>query len=140
LIRGRVFWRWSATVFSYHVLVHFDSLISQLPPRPYIKRFVYDPKQIFEKADTAKLKHQKALNEAGTFLEEHKFSLAVVVAGTGMKGDSSKDRVLTEVRTAAVRDYLVQNYRLDDQRIKTMGRGKTRETGDGDKSEIIIYP
>jgi outer membrane protein OmpA-like peptidoglycan-associated protein len=64
----------------------------------------------------------------------------VVVAYTGMKGDSSKDRVLTEARTAAVRDYLVQNYRLDDQRIKTMGLGKTRETGDGDESKIIIYP
>lgn len=36
-----------------------------------------------------------------------------------MKGDTQKDRLLTEARAMVVRDYLVQNLRLNDTRVKT---------------------
>jgi phospholipid/cholesterol/gamma-HCH transport system substrate-binding protein len=114
--------------------------ISRLPNEPAIKKFEYDAKQIFDKPDTAKFKSQKALNEAGKFLQENKFGLAVVVAYTSMKGDSEKDRVLTEARSMVVRDYLTQNFKLDDTRIKTLGLGKADEANAGGKVEIIIYP
>jgi phospholipid/cholesterol/gamma-HCH transport system substrate-binding protein len=113
--------------------------ISRLPKEPSIKKFDYDAKQIFDKPDTAKLKSEKVLNDAGKFLQENKFGLAVVVAYTSMKGDSEKDRVLTEARSMVVRDYLTQNFKLDDTRIKTLGLGKAGETSDSSKVEIIIY-
>lgn len=114
--------------------------IPRLPRDPYSKRFVYDAKQVFEKPDTAKLKNQKALNEAGRFLEENKFGLAVVAASAGMKGDAEKGRELTQARAMVVRDYLAHNFGLDDTRIKTIGLGETSEAGDSSKVEILIYP
>jgi phospholipid/cholesterol/gamma-HCH transport system substrate-binding protein len=113
--------------------------IAQLPKEPPVKKFEYDAKQIFDKPDTAKLKSQKPLNEAGKFLEENKFGLAVVAAYSSMKGDSEKDRVLTEARSMVVRDYLVQNFKLDDTRLKTLGLGKTSDANDSGKVEIVIY-
>jgi phospholipid/cholesterol/gamma-HCH transport system substrate-binding protein len=114
--------------------------IASLPRGRYLKTFSYDGKQIFAQPDTAKLKNQKVLNEAGKFLENEDFGLAVVTASTEMKGDSDKERVLTQARSAVVRDYLVENFRLDDTRIKTLGLGKTEGAGAGGTLEIVVYP
>src|SRR5712692_617315 len=114
--------------------------IPKLPSETASRTFAYDAKQIFDKPDTAKLKNQKALNEAGKFLEDNKFGVAVVAAYAGMKGDTEKDRTLTQARTMVVRDYLVQNFKLDDTRLKTIGLGKAREAADSGKLEIIVYP
>jgi len=110
------------------------------PAWPALKTFAYQPKQIFDQPDSAKLKNRKVLNEAGSFLENGQFGLAVVAASTGMKGDSDKNRRLTEAQTMVVRDYLVQNFRLDDTRIKTIGLGKVKAAGDTGGVEITVYP
>jgi len=40
-----------------------------------------------------------------------------------------------------VRDYLVQNFKLDDTRIKTIGQGKSADANAaGGGVEILIYP
>jgi phospholipid/cholesterol/gamma-HCH transport system substrate-binding protein len=113
--------------------------IAQLPDRESQKTFTYDPKQLFEKPGGAKLKGQKTLNEVGQYLQGGKFGEVVITAATGLKGDSDKDRVATQAQAMVVRNYLVQNFRLDDTRIKTMGLGKTSEAGDTGKIEIIVY-
>lgn len=102
----------------------------------------YDASQIFSKRDTAKLKSAKTLDEAGNFLESNRFGAAVVVAYTGGKGDSEKDKTLTEARSMVVRDYLVKNFKMDDTLVKTMGLGKDAAAGMGGGGgvEILIYP
>ncbi len=114
--------------------------IAKLPAGTADKKFAYDVKQIFDKPGAAKLKNQKALNEAGQFLQGRKFGEVVIMAAAGMKGDSEKDRVITQAQAMVVRNYLVQNFRLDDSRIKTMGLGKTDDAGDDGKVEILVYP
>jgi len=114
--------------------------ISHLPPGEPGKTFEYDGREIFDKPDQAKLKNQKALNEAGDYLQANKFGLAVVVVSVGMKGETDKDRVLSEGRATTVRDYLAKNFRLEDTRIKTIGLGKTSGTDDNGKVEILVYP
>ncbi len=114
--------------------------IAQLPAEPPTKTFDYDPAKIFGNTETAKLKNQKALDEAGRFLETNKFGLAVVAAATGMKGDTEKNRQLTEARSMVVRDYLTKNFKFDDTRLKTIGLGKSPEAGDSGKLEIVVYP
>jgi phospholipid/cholesterol/gamma-HCH transport system substrate-binding protein len=114
--------------------------IAKVPAGPVLKTFAYDPKQIFDQPDSAKLKNKKALNEAGSFLEGEPFGLVVVTASTGMRGDSDKDRQLTEAQSMVIRDYLVQNFRLDDTRIKKIGLGKSSTAGDNGGIEIVIYP
>lgn len=114
--------------------------ISRLPSEPYMKRFEYQAAQVFEKPEAAKLKNQKALSDAGTFLQDNQFGLAVVVASSGVKGDTDKSRLLTEAQSMMVRDYLTQNFRLDDTRIRTIGLGKAMENSDSGKVDILVYP
>jgi phospholipid/cholesterol/gamma-HCH transport system substrate-binding protein len=115
--------------------------IAQLPATSVSKDFTYEAAKLFDKPDTAKLKSAKALTEAGKFLEVNAFGLAVVSVYTDMKGDTEKNRLLTEARAMVVRDYLVQNFKLDDTRIKTLGQGKSpNANAPGGGVEILIYP
>jgi outer membrane protein OmpA-like peptidoglycan-associated protein len=112
--------------------------IAQLPSKPRSKEFTYDAGKIFSKPDNAKLTKGKALNPAGQYLEQNKFNLAVVAA-SAETGDTNKDRVLTQARAKVVRDYLVQNFKFDDTRVKTIGLGKTAKAGEPSQVEILIY-
>ena len=113
--------------------------ISRLPAGARTKDFDYDAKEIFDKPDGAKLKNKKPLDEAGKYLEQNTFGLAVV-ASCESKGDTDKVRVLTEARAKVVRDYLAQNFKLEDTRLKTIGLGKTKDASDSSKLVILIYP
>ncbi len=86
--------------------------IERLPQGTPIKEFTYPAKQLFDKRDSAKLKNQKSLNAGGEFLADNQFGFAVVVASTGMEGDTQKELVLTEARAMVVREYLVENFGL----------------------------
>jgi phospholipid/cholesterol/gamma-HCH transport system substrate-binding protein len=114
--------------------------ISQLPDEPTEKRFSYEARKIFDKPDTAKLKDGKTIDDAGNYLQNNRFGLAVVAAATDMTGDSQKDRLLTEARSMVARDYLVKHFKLEDTKIKTIGLGKSREAPSGGNVEILIYP
>jgi phospholipid/cholesterol/gamma-HCH transport system substrate-binding protein len=114
--------------------------IAKLPAEPSVKTFSYDGKRIFDKPDASKLQNEKVLNEAGQYLEQNKFGLAVVTSTAGVKGDSEKDRVLTEARAFVVRDYLVKNFKVDDTRVKTIGLGKAETANQEQKVEILVYP
>jgi len=112
--------------------------VSSLPAGKPAKEFDYDPKKLFDKPDNAKLKDKNALDEAGKYLEENQFGLAVVACSEG-KGDSDKARLLTEARAKVVRDYLTQNFRLDDKRVKTIGLGKTKGAHESSKLAVVVY-
>jgi outer membrane protein OmpA-like peptidoglycan-associated protein len=119
-----------------------EDAISKLPKTPYLKKFVYDGKNIFDKPDNAKLKGEKTLAEAGRFLEGNRFGLAIVVANNGMKGDTDEAQVLTEARAMVVRNHLVKNFKMDETRVKTIGLGKSdqKSATEGGSVEVIIYP
>jgi phospholipid/cholesterol/gamma-HCH transport system substrate-binding protein len=114
--------------------------ITALPAGEASKRFTYDAERLFDKKDTAKLRNQKMLNDAGKFLEANKFGLAVVLGSSGMAGDADKNRVLTQARAFVVREYLAQTFKLDDTRLKTIGAGEIKSSGASSKIEIIVYP
>jgi len=114
--------------------------IRRLPSKRYFQSYVYNAEKIFDKPDTAKLKNEKTLNAAGAFLELNPFALAVVVASTGVKGNSDENLVLSQARAMVVRDYLAENFRFDDTRIKTMGVGEGSDPGDSSMVQILVYP
>jgi phospholipid/cholesterol/gamma-HCH transport system substrate-binding protein len=116
--------------------------VARLPQGTPTKSFVFDAAQIFDKPDSAKLKNEKTLNEAGQYLQQNRFGLAVVVAYNGMKGDAEETRVLTQARALVVRDYLVENFKVDDTNLRTLGLGKQQrsDTGEAGKVEILAYP
>jgi phospholipid/cholesterol/gamma-HCH transport system substrate-binding protein len=117
--------------------------IAVLPQGTPLKIFTYETKQLFGKIDTAKLKNQKSLNEAGDFLADNDFGLAVVAAYSSMEGDTGKNLVLSQGRALVVREYLVENFGFDDSKLKTQGMGKNSgtspETGWG-TIKIFVYP
>jgi phospholipid/cholesterol/gamma-HCH transport system substrate-binding protein len=98
--------------------------IPSLPDGAPMKTFTYDPKSLFDKMDTAKLKNEGSLAGAGKFLAGNEFGVAVVVVYSGMTGDAQKDLVLTQARAAVIRAYLVNNFGFDDTQLKILGLGK----------------
>jgi outer membrane protein OmpA-like peptidoglycan-associated protein len=117
--------------------------IADLPRSGPTKTFVYAAKQLFDGRDSAKLKNKKALKEAGEFLAQNPFGVAVVVASTGMEGDAKKEQTLTEARAMVIREYLVENFGFDDSLLKTFGKGKQSGANldsDWGSIQIVIYP
>jgi phospholipid/cholesterol/gamma-HCH transport system substrate-binding protein len=113
--------------------------IGGLPPGAPLKTFTFTAKELFDARDSAKLKDQKSLKAAGDFLAQNQFGFAVVVAATGMAGDTEKDQVLTEARAMVVREYLVKNFGFDDSQLKTLGMGKQADANlDADWGSIRI--
>jgi hypothetical protein len=114
-----------------------------LPQSAPAKEFTYPAKTIFDKQDSAKLKNQKSLNSGGEFLANNQFAFAVIVASTGMEGDTQKDLVLTQARAMVVREYLVENFGFDDSQLKTLGMGKQADSSSNaawGTLQILIYP
>ncbi|MGD0735163.1 MAG: MlaD family protein [Terracidiphilus sp.] len=117
--------------------------IDGLPQGAPSKTFTFAAKQMFDGRDSAKLKDQKALKEAGDFLAKNRYGFAVVVASTGMEGDTQKDLVLTQARAMVVREYLVENFGFDDSQLKTLGMGKqagANMDADWGSIQILIFP
>jgi phospholipid/cholesterol/gamma-HCH transport system substrate-binding protein len=116
--------------------------IANLPQAEPLKTFTFDPKQLFDKVDTAKPKNQKSLRAAGQFLADNEFGIAVIVVSTSMAGDTGKDLVLTQARAMVVREYLVENFGFDDTEVKTLGVGKKNGTNAASWGtvDILIYP
>jgi phospholipid/cholesterol/gamma-HCH transport system substrate-binding protein len=119
-----------------------DEIVS-LPPGAPQRTFKFEAKDLFDKVDTAKLKDQKSLDDAGNFLTNTDFGVAVVAVYSSMEGDAAKDLTLTQGRALVVREYLVENFGFDDRRLKTLGMGK--KTGTSPESgwgeiQILVYP
>jgi phospholipid/cholesterol/gamma-HCH transport system substrate-binding protein len=117
--------------------------ISQLPQGTPLKAFTYTAKQLFDGRDSAKLKDQKSLKDAGDFLAQNPFGVAVIVVSASMEGDTQKDLVLTEARAMVVREYLVENFGFDDSQLKTLGMGKQAGANldaDWGSIQILVFP
>jgi len=112
--------------------------IPRLPLGSPSKEFEYDEKRLFDKPGNAKLKNKKMLDAAGRYLQQNEFGLAVVTSAETL-GDADQDRLLSEARAKVVRDYLVQNFKIDDAHLKTFGRGKVAG-GDSSQLSIVVYP
>ena len=113
--------------------------IGGLPEGAPVKTFTFTVKQLFDSRDSAKLKNQKSLKAVGDFLAQNQFGVAVVIASTGMEGDTQKDAVLTEARAMVIRDYLAGNFGFDNSLLKTLGMGKQADaSGDADWGSIQI--
>lgn len=126
---------------------YFDSAdltkneIPELPRKTPAKTFASSSKDLFDKPDTADLKNKKLLNQAGEYLQQNPFQLAAVTAFTGSQGDKAKNLEVSRAQAMVVREYLVQNYKIDDTRIKTKGMGEDdQSTKDrAGRVEILIY-
>jgi len=114
--------------------------IPRLPAAEPVKRFAFPAGKLYDADDTAKLKREKMLNEAGKYLEQNPYGMAVVVARSDQKGDSEKEKTLTQARAMVARDYLVEHFKVDDRKVKTMGTGKDSGAPEGGEVAVLVYP
>ena len=117
--------------------------IGSLPQGTPQKMFTFNAKQLFDSRDSAKMKNQKSLKEAGEFLAQNQFGVAVVVVSAGLEGDAQKDQVLTDARAMVIREYLVENFGFDDTQLKTLGIGKqsgTATDAEWGSIQILVFP
>jgi phospholipid/cholesterol/gamma-HCH transport system substrate-binding protein len=116
--------------------------IGSLPQGTPVRAFTFTVKQLFDGRDSAKLKNQKSLNDAGDFLVQNQFGVAVIVASAGTEGDTQQVMVLTEARAMIVRAYLADNFGFDNSLLKTIGIGKqvgANVDADWGSIQILIY-
>jgi phospholipid/cholesterol/gamma-HCH transport system substrate-binding protein len=111
-------------------------LIDKLPAAAPEKTFPFDPAKVFAKPDSAKLRDSKQLDEAGAYLEQHAAETAVIEVSAGPKGEDAKERELSQARAYAAWAYLMEHFKLDDRRVKIIGRGKTE---DGPSMRVLVY-
>jgi phospholipid/cholesterol/gamma-HCH transport system substrate-binding protein len=116
--------------------------IPKLPDRPFSSRFEIGANDLFDKPDTAKLKNEKVLNRIGSALERTPNDLIVVAAYSGLRGETEENLVLTQARAMVVRQHLADHFKIDDQRIKTIGMGEDPAAADNRAAriEITAYP
>jgi len=114
--------------------------IATIPKTPAMKEFFINSSEVFN-GSGSKLEHGARLSAIGEFLQNNPFGLVVVAACTGMRGDSIEQLTRSRARAVAVRQYLVENFKLDDLRIKTKGMGKQAQNaaGSADLVEILVY-
>jgi len=117
--------------------------IAALPRGLPEKTFTFEAKKLFDGRDSAKIKDRNSLKDAGDFLAQTQFGVAVIVVATGMQGDTQKGLILTEARAMVIREYLVENFGFDDGQLKTIGMGK-QPGPDLDANwgsvQLLIYP
>jgi phospholipid/cholesterol/gamma-HCH transport system substrate-binding protein len=119
-----------------------DEIVSAPQGRP-AQEFTFQAKDLFDKQDSAKLKGQKNLKQAGDYLAGNDFGVAVIQVSTGKTGSSDADLTLAQGRALVLRDYIVQQFGFDDSKLKTIALGK--QTDDNSKDgwgvvKILIYP
>jgi hypothetical protein len=117
--------------------------IAALPQGLPERTFTYEAKRLFDGRDSAKIKDRNSLKDAGNFLAQTQFGIAVVVVAVGMHGDTQKGLILTEARAMVIREYLVENFGFDDTQLKTLGQGKQAGPNldaDWGSIQILIYP
>ena len=112
--------------------------VAKLPTRAPTKMFEYKVRDLFAKPENAKLGNERSLKEAGTYLEQQKFKMAVVTVSEVM-GDSEQQRVLTQAKALVIRKFLVENFRLDDTRLKSKGLGKVSAPDATGSVRILVY-
>jgi phospholipid/cholesterol/gamma-HCH transport system substrate-binding protein len=115
--------------------------IPRLPDQPAAKTFICFTKDIFDKPDSAKLKNEKPLKQAGEFLQQNPFKFVAITACTDFRGEKNKNLEISRAQAMVVRNYLVQNFKIDDSRIKTKGMGED-DHSDPKKAgrvEVLVY-
>jgi outer membrane protein OmpA-like peptidoglycan-associated protein len=114
----------------------------QLPQTPPARTFVFPSEDLFDEPDTAKLDETRRLKELGRYLEENPPGLLVITSYAGEKGREDDNLKVTRAQAAVVRNYLVENYRIEDRRVITKGFGESapgEATTPAWRVEILVY-
>ncbi len=75
------------------------------------------------------------LKEIGTMLQEHADLKLMIEGHTDSQGEDAANLTLSDKRAAAVKVHLVDNYKIDAERLQTKGLGETKPVDSNDTAE-----
>jgi len=119
-----------------------DHAARRLPTRAPVRKFTFDGNELFEEPDSARLRQEVPLKDVGAFLEAAPFGMAVIEARPGARGAREDKLKLAQGRAVSVRQYLIQNFRIDDARVKTLALRTTDQAAANSTGivTVVVYP
>lgn len=84
---------------------------------------------------TIKPESGAVLKEIGNLMKENEALKIRIVGHTSSDGDDAANLELSKKRAAAIKDALVKDYKIDEARIQTEGKGETQPVGDNKTKE-----
>lgn len=114
----------------------------KMPKADVEKKFVYSNKNLFDEQETGKIKEKNSLKDAGKFLEKNPFGLIVVTSYSDEPGEKEENLQMTQAQALVVRKYLVDNFKIDESKIKTKGYGEQyskQKDAEQSRLEILVY-
>jgi outer membrane protein OmpA-like peptidoglycan-associated protein len=97
---------------------------------------------LFDEEKTGKIKEKNGLKDTGKYLERNPFGLIIVTAYIGEPGEKDESLQVTQAQALVVRKYLVDNYKIDESKIKTKGFGEQsykQKDAEQSRVEILVY-
>jgi outer membrane protein OmpA-like peptidoglycan-associated protein len=86
-------------------------------------------------SDAIRQESAPTLKEIAAMLQEHPDLKLTIEGHTDDVGRAESNQTLSERRAAAVRQYLIDNHRIDGTRLEAKGLGQTRPVGSNDTAE-----
>lgn len=86
-------------------------------------------------SDVIRPESASILEQIGTMLQEHSDLDLLIEGHTDNQGDFDHNMTLSGDRAASVKAYLVENFGIDDGRLRTMGLGPSRPVDTNDTEE-----
>ena len=62
-------------------------------------------------------------------------AILTIIGHTDNSGTTQQNLILSKKRVESVKDYLVDNFNIDQQRLKTQGVGSAKPVADNDTEE-----
>lgn len=76
-----------------------------------------------------------SLIELGKFLQEHSQTTVIIEGHTDNVGDPESNRMLSQKRADAIAEVLIDKFKIDSSRVKTIGYGETRPVSSNDDEQ-----
>lgn len=84
---------------------------------------------------TIKPESNSVLKEIGNLMKENEGLKIKIVGHTSSDGDDAANLELSKKRAVAIKDALVKDFKIDESRIQTEGKGETQPVGDNKTKE-----
>lgn len=75
------------------------------------------------------------LKEIGNLMKENKDLKVKIVGHTSSDGDDAANLELSKKRAAAIKDVLVKDYKIEEERLQAEGKGEAQPVGDNKTKE-----
>ena len=104
-----------------------------------IREFTFETNDLFDTTEKSKLRKEKELKEAGSFLKKNLDAFVVVKVQSGSEGTKDQNVRLSESRAIAIQEHLKKKFKLNETSFKTIAKSAIPTTPVSDTVMISVY-